>query len=81
MRFNGNLTDDNFGFYNPRSVVESPIATTKFKATFARKAFPCFDEPAFKARFTIVVVRPTEDYIALSNMPILEERADSPKAG
>lgn len=45
------------------------IATSKFEPTFARLAFPSFDEPAMKAEFTVRIVRPSDDnYIALSNM-------------
>ena len=44
------------------------MASTQFEATHARQAFPCFDEPAFKANFTIRVRREPR-HIALSNMP------------
>lgn len=45
------------------------IATSKLEPTYARQAFPCFDEPNFKAKFTVQLVKPKDDdYIALSNM-------------
>ena len=71
-KFTGVLNDLLHGFY--RSVftdddgVEHTIATTQFESTHASRAFPCFDEPAFKASFGVTLVVP-EDEFAVSNCP------------
>ncbi|XP_067616952.1 glutamyl aminopeptidase isoform X2 [Eurosta solidaginis] len=79
LAFNGSLCDRIVGFYSS-SYLDSKtkerrwIATSKFEPTFARTAFPCFDEPSLKAEFIITLVRPTEGgYHALSNMPVESE--------
>ncbi|XP_044741725.1 endoplasmic reticulum aminopeptidase 1-like isoform X2 [Chrysoperla carnea] len=46
------------------------LATTNFEPTYARSAFPCFDEPHLKARFKISIFR-DRFHIALCNMPVL----------
>lgn len=45
------------------------MATTHFEPTYARSAFPCFDEPQFKAKFKMSIVR-DRFHIALFNMPV-----------
>jgi puromycin-sensitive aminopeptidase len=68
--FTGQLNDKLHGFYRSTFTdtdgVEQIIATTQFEATDARRAFPCWDEPDFKATFAVtLVVDP--DLAALSN--------------
>ena len=39
----------------------------------ARRIFPCWDEPAFKASFELSVIVP-KDFLAISNMPVVSEQ-------
>jgi aminopeptidase N len=45
---------------------------TQFEATDARRFFPCWDEPSFRARFQLTVVVP-QNWLAVSNMPVESE--------
>jgi aminopeptidase N len=45
---------------------------TQFEATDARRFFPCWDEPSFRARFQLTAVVP-ENWLAVSNMPVEKE--------
>ena len=58
--FTGLLNDKLHGFYRSTFTddqgVEQVIATTQFEATDARRAFPCWDEPEYKAVFAITLV-------------------------
>ncbi len=61
LKFTGKLTDKLKGFYRSRyehKGVEKFLATTQFEATDARRAFPCFDEPAQKAIFDVTLQIP-----------------------
>ena len=59
LAFRGTLNDKLRGFY--RSVYKEPngvsrtMAATQFEATDARRAFPCWDEPSFKAVFAVTL--------------------------
>jgi len=69
--FTGKLNDNLAGFYRSKNVIGDQtqwLATTQFEPADARKAFPCWDEPAVKATFTIVITAP-KDMTVLSNMP------------
>lgn len=71
--FKGILNDKMRGFYRSSYAIsgkEYHMATTQFEATDARRAFPCFDEPAQKAVFHVSLVIP-EGKTAISNtLPI-----------
>ena len=58
--FDGILNDQLRGFYrstySDEDGVEHTIATTQFQSTDARRAFPCWDEPEWKATFSTTLV-------------------------
>ncbi len=70
LEFKGVLNDKLVGFYRSTFTDidgnEQIIATTQFESTDARRAFPCWDEPAFKAVFETTLVVP-DHLMALSN--------------
>lgn len=76
LNYTGILNDKLKGFY--RSVYKNAdggdeiIATTKFEPCDARRAFPCWDEPAFKARFKISLVIANE-LTGISNTALLKQ--------
>lgn len=51
------------------------LAITQMQATSARKAFPCFDEPAMKAIFHITLIHEPRT-VALSNSRDIGERTE-----
>lgn len=68
--FQGELADDLAGFYRSEYMDgndKKVLATTQMQSADARKSFPCFDEPAMKARFNITLIHP-HNLTALSNM-------------
>ena len=76
IHFTGILNNELRGFYLSRGDRRN-YAVTQFEPTDARRAFPCFDEPAFKARFSISLVIDAGD-TAISNGQIV---SDTPGPG
>lgn len=76
IRFSGALTDKLRGFYLAHSGTRN-YAITQFEPTDARHAFPCFDEPSFKATFSITLVLDRND-TAVSNGALI---SDTPGPG
>mmetsp|Transcript_2871 Transcript_2871/g.6741 ORF Transcript_2871/g.6741 Transcript_2871/m.6741 type:complete len:887 (+) Transcript_2871:54-2714(+) len=72
VAFRGVLNDQMAGFYRSKYTDAKGetrhMATTQFEAIDARRCFPCWDEPARKATFTVTLVYPAH-LTALSNMP------------
>jgi len=77
IKFKGLLNDKLHGFY--RSTYKDArgakkiIATTQFEATDARRAFPCWDEPDFKAVFRVTLIV-DEGLTAISNAQVWGEK-------
>ncbi len=70
IEYTGILNDRLVGFYRSQYKDKSGktkyLATTQFEAADARRAFPCWDEPAAKATFEISII--TEpNHTAISN--------------
>ena len=78
LSFSGKINQQGQGLFYVRyqeqgSGVQKIMLGTQFEATDARRFFPCWDEPAFRARFQLTAVVP-ENWLAVSNMPIASEK-------
>src|SRR5216117_610555 len=77
LTFSGKINQQGQGLfymrYQEQGTGAKKIALgTQFEATDARRLFPCWDEPSFRARFQLTAVAP-ENWLAVSNMPIESE--------
>nr|XP_014353849.1 PREDICTED: leucyl-cystinyl aminopeptidase [Latimeria chalumnae] len=72
INYTASLSDSYSGFYKSSYKTKTGetrwLAATQFEPVAARTAFPCFDEPDFKATFLIKINR-EKHHKALSNMP------------
>jgi aminopeptidase N len=78
LSFSGKINQQGQGLFYMRYQEHGSGATkvmlgTQFEATDARRFFPCWDEPVFRARFQLTAVVP-ENWLAVSNMPIESEK-------
>ena len=77
LSFSGKINQQGQGLFYMRFQEKGTGATkialgTQFEATDARRFFPCWDEPSFRARFQLTAVVP-QNWLAVSNMPIESE--------
>jgi aminopeptidase N len=71
IAFDGKLSQGLRGLYLSRTA-RRKYAVTQFEAMSARRAFPCFDEPAMKATFDVTLVVDAKD-TAISNGTIVSD--------
>jgi len=77
ITYTGILNDEMRGLYLGKDDKGRKYAATQFEATDARRAFPSFDEPYYKATFDITAVA-DKDQVAISNYKIV---SDTPGPG
>ena len=81
LSFSGKINQQGQGLFymryqeqgSPAVAEKKFMLGTQFEATDARRFFPCWDEPAFRARFQLTTVVPG-NWVAVSNMPIESEK-------
>ena len=74
--FYGKIRNDMTGFYKSEYKVNKEskkMYSTQFEATWARKAFPCFDDPIYKATYDITLSHNSK-YTSISNGKILNSK-------
>ena len=73
IEFEGKIADDLKGIYASKylsnSGKEEKLISTQFEPTDARNAFPCIDEPNYKAKFNLTLIIHS-NLTAISNMPV-----------
>jgi len=69
LAWKGKMTDGLRGLYP----AGGGIAATQFEAADARRVFPCFDEPGFKATWRLAVEAPRGPLVLSNGPPVGEE--------
>jgi len=72
IRYTGTLNDQLRGFYLGKDDQGRKYAATQLEATDARRAFPAFDEPAYKATFNVTVVA-DQGMTVISNTQVVSD--------
>jgi aminopeptidase N len=73
IRYTGTLNDQLRGLYLSRAN-HRRYAVSQLEATDARRMFPCFDEPAMKATFSLTAIVDAADH-AISNGAVVSDTA------
>ena len=74
ITYTGILNDEMRGLYLGKDDQGRKYAASQFEATDARRAFPSFDEPDYKATFDITAVA-DKGLVAISNQKIVSDTA------
>jgi aminopeptidase N len=73
--YRGQLQTGPFGLfvqhYNDTAGVARAMLSTQLESTDARRVFPCWDEPAFRATYQLTVTVPAA-WAAIGNMPVAQ---------
>ena len=68
IAFTGNYSTDSLGMHRV-TFEDNDYVFTQMEAMYARRAFPLFDEPAFKIPYQLTIVAPA-DLVAVANEPV-----------
>jgi aminopeptidase N len=78
LDFAGKINESGQGLYfatyqEEGSPAKKTMLGTQMEATDARRMFPCWDEPSFRAKFRLTATVPAS-FMAVSNMPVESEK-------
>nr|ADL38969.1 aminopeptidase N2 [Diatraea saccharalis] len=79
INYVGQYATNMFGIYVSNYVengIQQKLITSQLQPTFARRAFPCYDEPAIKAVFKTTIVSPASYTVVRTNMPEINNSTD-----
>jgi aminopeptidase N len=80
LRFTSKILDTPRGLFvepNQTAGNSEQVIVTRMEPSDARRVFPCWDEPAFRATFQLSI-RTRAEYTAISNTPIFAEQPLGP---